>query len=92
MGTHWLSICLTSRAAFTACHTAMNHVIPAALLSAVYPDMLVLRLWDLIPTTENTGSKADLFVFVLKGLPDCFVDVAVTCPTASSPPPQASDV
>ena len=84
IGTHWLSTCPTSRAAFTRRHTALNHTVRAAFHRAGYSTTLEPQLFDPTPETGNVGLWADLLVFATEGLPDCFVDVAVTCPTAPS--------
>ena len=82
--THWLSTCPTSRSAFTRRHTSLNHAIRAALHRAGYSTTLEPQLLDPTPETGNAGLRADLLVFGNEGLPDCFLDVALTCLTAPS--------
>ena len=63
---------------------ALTHTVQAAFHRAGYSAMLEPQLFDPTPETGNVGLRADLLVFGTEGLPDCFVDVAVTCPTAPS--------
>ena len=84
LGSHWLSTCPASRAAFTRRHTAVNHSIRAALHEAGYTTTLEPLLMDPDPHQDHPGLRADLLVFGIDGQPDTYVDVAITCPTAPS--------
>ena len=82
LGSHWLSTCPSSRAAFTRRHTAVNHAICTALLGTGYTSTLEPSLLDPNPQGGNPGLRADQLVYGLEGQPEAFVDVAITCPTA----------
>ena len=82
LGSHQLSTCPSSRAAFTRRHTAVNHAIRTALLGAGYTSTLEPSLLDPNPQDGNLGLRADQLVYGLEGQLETFVDVAITCPTA----------